>query len=87
MVGKKGMSGPGGSRQGAGSPFKFAPKKGEVFIMERSSLTAEHNEIVELWHCLSVSDGGNALEFQVGSSIVTIRRPEPGEVFLRTDGV
>lgn len=77
----------GGNRQGAGSPYKFAPKKGEVFIMERSSLTAEHDEIVELWHCLSVSDGGNALEFQVGNDIITIRRPEPGEISLSAGGV
>jgi hypothetical protein len=72
----------GGNRQGAGSPYKFAPKKNEIFIIERSSLTAEHPEIVELWYCLSVSDGGNALEFQAGSDIITIRRPEHGEVFL-----
>lgn len=84
MTGKQGMNKGhmGGARAGSGAPYKFAPHKGELFIMERSSLMAEHNEIVELWYCLSVSEGGNALEFQAGNDIITIRRPESGDVKL-----
>lgn len=84
MSGKPGMNKSGkmgGRRPGAGRPYKFAPRKGEVFIMERSSLTGEHDEVVELWYALGVSDQGNTLEFQCGNDIITIRRPLPEEIF------
>ncbi len=85
MTGKKGMNtgNMGGTRKGAGAPYKFAPKKGEVFIMERSSLNGEHDEIKELWLTLGVSGTGNTLEFQHGNTIITIRRPEADDLRFR----
>ena len=86
MTGKPGMNKSGkmgGRRPGAGRPYKFSPKKGEIFIMERSCLTTEHNEITEIWYVLGVSDQGNTLEFQCGNDIITIRRPDPDEIFGR----
>lgn len=54
--------------------MRFIARKGETYAMERSSLTMEHPEIVERWQCLSVSDGGDTIEFQIGDDIITIRR-------------
>lgn len=84
MAGKKGMSkgNMGGKRAGSGAPYKFKAKKGDVFIMERSSLSVEHDEVREVAHFLGVSDGGATIEFQIGNDIITIRRPDLGELSL-----
>jgi len=86
MAGKKGMTGSGGARRGAGAPYKFAPRKNEYFIFERETIGGEIRQ-PELWVFNAVEERGDNLVFQRGNDIITIRRPEPGELVLGDDGV
>lgn len=81
MAGTKGMKGSGGTRKGAGAPYKFAPKKNEYFIFERETIGGEIRK-PELWIFNAVEDNGDNLIFQCGNDIITIRRPERGELEL-----
>jgi len=40
----------------------------------------------ELWVFNAIEENGNNLVFQCGNDIITIRRPEPGELVLGSDG-
>ena len=86
MAGKKGMVGSGGARSGAGAPFKFAPRKNEYFIMERETIGAQPFHKPELLVFLAVEENGDNLVFQCGNDIITIRRPEAGELSLNENG-
>ena len=85
MTGKKGMVGSGGVRHGAGAPFKFAPRKNEYFIMERETIGGEIRK-PELMVFVAVEENGDNLVFQIGNDIITIRRPEAGELSLNENG-
>lgn len=84
MAGKRGMNkrgNMGGSRGGAGAPYKFAPRKNEHFIFERETIGGEIHQ-PELWVFNAIEENGDNLVFQCGNDIITIRRPEPGEIEL-----
>lgn len=84
MAGKKGMVGSGGARRGAGAPFKFAPRKNEYFIMERETVGGEIST-PELLVFMAIEENGDNLVFRCGYDIITIRRPESGELSLNEE--
>lgn len=84
MPGKPGMNKSkrmGGTRSGSGAPYKFAPRKNEHFIFERETIGGEIQK-QELWIFNAVEENGDNLIFQCGDDIITIRRPERGELEL-----
>lgn len=85
MAGKPGMKGKklGGVRKGAGAPYKFAPRKNDYFIFERETIGEEIRK-PELWVFNAVEENGDNLVFQCGNDIITIRRPDRGELELGT---
>jgi hypothetical protein len=87
MAGKKGMSKGkmGGARHGAGAPYKFSARKNEHFVFERETIGGQIRKL-ELWVFNAIEENGNNLVFQCGNDIITIRRPEPGELVLGSDG-
>lgn len=89
MAGKSGMNKKnrmGGAREGAGAPYKFSARKDEYFIFERETIGEQPFHKPELWVFNAIEENGNNLVFQCGNDIITIRRPEPGELALRGDG-
>jgi hypothetical protein len=77
MPGTKGKSG--GKRPGAGRPAKpkLATQHGEYMIFEQETIGGEIKKPL-LARIVGLTE--NAIEWQVGDDIYTLRRPDEGEI-------